>query len=252
MNQILLEVCCGSYKDCLIAKKAGATRVELNSALSLGGLTPTIATVRRVKAETSLSVMVMIRSRGAGFCYSDEEFSIMLEDAKEMLDAGADGIVFGCLTSDAQIQLDQTKTMIELIKSYGREVVIHRAFDCIEDSKVAIETYIELGVDRILTAGKRKTAIDGIEEIANLQSTYGNQIEILPGSGLNEKNIVSFLEKTKCTQVHSSCKGYGMDPTTSMKHFGFSYLQEGDFEQTDEQKIIQLLKTLEKVSNHLF
>ena len=41
----MIEVCCGSYKDGLRAYKGGATRIELNSALYLGGLAPSVVLV---------------------------------------------------------------------------------------------------------------------------------------------------------------------------------------------------------------
>ena len=93
----IVEICCGSYSDALSAAHAGATRIELNSALSLGGLTPSLATLIKVKQDTSLKVIAMVRPRGAGFCYSDEEYEIMKEDAKIMLDHGVDGLAFGFL-----------------------------------------------------------------------------------------------------------------------------------------------------------
>ena len=43
----IVEVCAGSYQDCLAAYRGGAQRAELNSALSVGGLTPSVAALRR-------------------------------------------------------------------------------------------------------------------------------------------------------------------------------------------------------------
>ena len=72
----ILEVCCGSYYDALQAQKGGARRIELNSALHLGGLTPSLATLLKIKEDTDLEVICMVRPRGAGFCYNDEDFEI--------------------------------------------------------------------------------------------------------------------------------------------------------------------------------
>lgn len=91
----IVEICCGSYSDALAAWKAGATRIELNSALSLGGLTPSLATLKMTKQNTGLKVITMIRPRGAGFCYDEEEYEVMKQDAKIMLENGADGLAFG-------------------------------------------------------------------------------------------------------------------------------------------------------------
>ncbi|MBR5005235.1 MAG: copper homeostasis protein CutC, partial [Erysipelotrichaceae bacterium] len=78
---MIVEICCGSYEDCLRAERGGAKRVELNSALFLGGLTPSIATVKKVLENTSLEVIAMVRPRGAGFCYLDSEVEVMMQDA---------------------------------------------------------------------------------------------------------------------------------------------------------------------------
>ena len=91
----MIEVCAGSYQDCIAAYQGSAKRVELNSALSVGGLTPSVASLVRVKQETDLTVICMVRVRAAGFCYEKEDVEIMLEDAKILLEHGADGIAFG-------------------------------------------------------------------------------------------------------------------------------------------------------------
>ena len=57
----IVEVCAGSNQDCLAAYRGGAQRAELNSALSVGGLTPSVAALRRAKQETSLKIICMVR-----------------------------------------------------------------------------------------------------------------------------------------------------------------------------------------------
>lgn len=218
-----VEICCGSYYDTLQAWKGGAKRVELNSALHLGGLTPSLGTLRQVKKNTGLKVICMVRPRGAGFCYNLEEFEVMLEDAHILLENGADGIAFGCLTADRKINEKQTKKMVQLIKSYNKESVFHRAFDCVTDINEAMQTLIEIGVDRVLTSGLKSTAIAGAETIQYLQKEYGEQIEILAGSGLNAQNVQDLIRKTNVKQIHSSCKGWLPDMTTCSEDVSFSY-----------------------------
>ena len=119
----MIEVCAGSYQDCIAAYQGSAKRVELNSALSVGGLTPSVASLVRVKKETDLTVICMVRVRAAGFCYEKEDVEIMFEDAKILLDHGADGIAFGFLNEDGTICEEDTKRMIDLIHSYNKEAV---------------------------------------------------------------------------------------------------------------------------------
>lgn len=88
----IVEICCGSYEDALNAYRGGASRIELNSALHLGGLTPSLASLVLTKKHTDLKVITMIRPRGAGFCYSEDEFEVMKADTLLMMEHGADGV----------------------------------------------------------------------------------------------------------------------------------------------------------------
>lgn len=222
----VIEVCAGSYADCLAAEKGGATRVELNSALSVGGLTPTLSTLKRVKEETSLKVICMDRPRAAGFCYDENDTTIMMDDAKVLLENGADGIAFGFLKEDGSVDVTKTKTMCDLIHSYGKEAVFHRAFDVTPDPFMAMETLIQCGVDRVLTSGQKAKAMEGIDLIGELQKKYGEQVEILAGSGMNAGNAMEMITTTGIHQVHSSCKGYESDPTTEKNGVTYAYLTE--------------------------
>lgn len=242
----MVEVCCGSYADCLAAYKGGADRVELNSALSVGGLTPTLATLKKVKQDTDLKVICMSRPRAAGFCYDENDTETMLLDAKIMLENGADGIAFGFLHSDCTVEEQATKRMVDLVHSYGKEAVYHRAFDMLKDPFVGCETLIQLGVDRILTSGQRPKAMEGIDLIASLQQKYGDKIQFLPGSGMNATNALQMFEKTGVYQVHSSCKNYATDSTTTSDTVTFAYLESphtNDYDVVD----IELVKKLVEV-----
>ena len=105
MKKILVEVCCGSADDVIEAKKAGADRVELNSDLFHGGLTPTVGSLLVAKRETGMKIMTMIRPREGGFCYTEAEFAVAIEDAKQLLANGSDGLVFGFLHTDGTIDV---------------------------------------------------------------------------------------------------------------------------------------------------
>lgn len=243
----VIEVCCGSYDDALASYKGGAKRIELNSALYLGGLTPSLASLILTKKNTDLKVITMVRPRGAGFCYSDEEFETMKLDTRLMLESGADGIAFGCLNADGEIDVEQTKVIIGIIKEFGKEVVFHRAFDCVKDADKAIETLIDLGVDRILTSGLKAKAMDGLEMIKHLQAKYGDKIELLAGSGMNASNALEMMEKTGISQVHSSCKSWKNDPTTSGESVNYCYASaphENDYDIVDEELVRKIVNSI--------
>ena len=149
----VLEICCGSFEDVKTAYENGAGRVELNSALYLGGLTPSLASLICAKEQCTIPVVAMVRPRGGGFCYSLEEYQTMILDTKLLLEHGADGIAFGFLKENQTLDTEQTKELIHLIHEHGGEAVFHRAFDCVADQKKTIEQLIGLGADRILTSG---------------------------------------------------------------------------------------------------
>src|SRR5579862_4091980 len=105
MPNILLEICCGSIDDAIQSENGGADRVELCSALFLGGLTPSIGTIQEAKRRLRIPVIVMVRPRGGGFAYSEAEMASMERDTEAAVENGADGIVFGILQADGRIDL---------------------------------------------------------------------------------------------------------------------------------------------------
>lgn len=243
----IIEVCCGSYYDCLQAEAGGATRVELNTALHLGGLTPSVGSLVLTKKHTNLKVIAMVRPRGGGFCYHDEDFETMLLDVETMLHYGADGIAFGCLDQNGNIHVEQTKKIIDMIKEKGKEVVFHRAFDCVSDPIQAIETLIHLGVDRILTSGLQPKAMQGKDMIKKLQEAYGDKIELLAGSGMNSENAREMIEYAGISQVHSSCKAWLFDPTTTTNNVSYSFASgehENDYDVVSADAVSKLVKAV--------
>ena len=214
MSKILIEVCCGSVDDVVEAAGGGADRIELNSAVFLGGLTPSLGSIIEAKKGLNIPVMVMIRPRAGGFCYTPTETEVMLRDAKLAVEHGADGLVFGILTSDGLVDAERCKRILEQAK--GRQTVFHRAFDVTAEPLKALDQLVELGFTRVLTSGQQKTAPEGIELIKKLIAHAGDRIEILPGGGLRPHNVRAFVEKTKATQVHFSAFGQKLD--SSMQH----------------------------------
>lgn len=243
----MIEVCCGSYYDALQAFNGGADRVELNSALHLGGLTPTVGSLRLTKKNTDLKVICMDRPRSAGFHYDEEDFEVMKEDARLLMENGADGIAFGCLDENGNVDEKQTAEMISIIREYHGEVVFHRAFDCVKDPYSSIETLISLGVDRILTSGLKAKAMQGIELIKDLQDKYGDRIQLLAGSGMNATNAKQMMDETGIYQVHSSCKNWLNDPTTSGDEVTYSFApapHENDYDAVDEGLVRKLVESI--------
>ncbi|MGN0977350.1 MAG: copper homeostasis protein CutC [Faecousia sp.] len=202
-DPILFEACCGSTADALAAWKGGANRVELNSDMFHGGLTPTLGSLLTVKKHApDLKVMCMVRPREGGFCYTDVEFETMLADARIFLDNGADGIVFGFLHEDATVDTDRVKAMLEVIGDH--ESVFHRAIDVVPDVMTALDQLIELGVTRVLTSGQKPTVPEGIFTIKAMIEHAAGRIQILPGCGITPENAQWVRQMTGTTMMHAA------------------------------------------------
>ena len=240
----VVEICCGSYYDARQAFLGGARRIELNSALMLGGLTPTVSTLRMVKEEMpDLKVIAMVRPRGAGFCYFPEDFKVMEAECRMLVENGADGIAFGCLKEDASLDAYKIQRMLETIKSRGKEAVFHRAFDCCADPFQTAERLAELGIDRILTSGLKPKAEEGIELLRKLHSQYSGTIEFLAGSGVNSSNAKWILEQTGLNQIHSSCKDWIEDVTTIQNGVSYSMVS-GEHSRSYDAVSAELVRKL--------
>ncbi len=160
-----LEICCGDLASVLAAKKGGAQRIELCSGLSEGGLTPSIGLIKAAVATGIPNINVLIRPRPGDFLYSTEELSLMEDDIKTAISAGATGIVIGVLTPDGDIDMNACERLIKAARdearSLGREslnITFHRAFDVSRDADKSLNDIILLGCDCLLTSGMAPTA----------------------------------------------------------------------------------------------
>lgn len=238
----MLEVCCGSYEDAKNAERGGADRIELNSALYLGGLTPSIGTLELIKENLSIETVVMVRPRGGGFYYTEEEYEVILCDAKQFLQKGCDGIAFGFLNENRTVDVSRTKKMVDLIRSFDKEPVFHRAFDVTEDMEEAMEQIIACGCTRLLTSGQMPTAMAGIANLTWLHEQYGKSIDFVAGSGVNETNAQILMKQTGILSLHSSCKAWQMDVTAEGKNvsFGFQSDLPKQYDVVSSEKVREL------------
>jgi copper homeostasis protein len=204
MNQspphILLEVCVGSLADIEAAVAAGAGRLELCSALELGGLTPSIGLVEAALSASPIPIIVMVRPRAGGFCYDRHEFEVMLRDAGRFLEMGASGIAFGILDKHGRIDRARSLELINLANSL--DAVFHRAFDFVSEEVAALDELVELECTRVLTSGGKPAAAEGTSIIRQLIDHAAGHIEVLPGGGINSENVVEIVRETGCCQVH--------------------------------------------------
>lgn len=239
MKNIIVEICCGSADDVIQSKNGGADRVELNLDLFHGGLTPTIGELITAKEMTNIEIMTMVRPRCGGFDYTDAEFKTALADTKLLLEYGADGIVFGFLNSDGTINIERCKRILDIIGT--KQSVFHRAIDVTPNWEEAIDILADLHVTRVLTSGQEPSVPLGVETIARMIKYAGERIQILPGAGINSKNVKSIIEKTGCSQIHFSSFKKQFDNSinnnNNIFYGGALYPREDQFEVTDSNYV---------------
>jgi len=197
-----LEITVNSLTSAFEAQKGGADRVELCDNFPEGGTTPSYGNILVASRNLNIDLFVIIRPRGGDFLYDDFEFEIMKKDIIFSKNADANGVVFGVLMADGSIDIDRNAELVELAKPM--QTTFHRAFDMTSDAFQALEDIIELRFDRVLTSGQQPTATDGAGLITELVKTAGNRIIVMPGSGINEDNILELVHRTKAKEFHAS------------------------------------------------
>ncbi len=214
-KRILLEICVDNPDAAFAAIEGGADRLELNSALRLGGLTPSLGLIQQIRGASKIPLMIMIRPRPGGFAYSDREFLLMQRDCQIALEHGADGIVFGVLSPDGSLDVDRCQTMIQQIRP--AQAVLHRAFDVVPDPLIVIQQAIDLGFDRILTSGQCFTVEEGIKNITSWIKSHGDKIEFLPGGGIRISNARMIIDQIGCNQIHASLRSFWRDSSLDQR-----------------------------------
>ena len=194
MNRIL-EICVDSYASAMAAIAGGADRLELCSALSVGGLTPSPALIKQIRRVSGIPVRCLMRPRAGDFLYTPEEIEQMVIEMAALREAGADGFVIGCLTADGELDGNAMKPLLAAASGLG--LTLHR---CIDVSRNPEDTYrraIALGFDTVLTSGGAGKCLDGMETIGTLMRIRDveNGPEILIGAGVNARVIRAFRER---------------------------------------------------------
>lgn len=199
-----LEVCCCDIESVIAAKEGGADRIELCSALEVGGLTPSLGLIKEAVKHFGDGVFVLVRERPGDFVYSPLEINVMAEDIKLAVKEGVSGIVIGALTEDGNIDTAATRVLIEAAGDLP--ITFHRAFDLVKDPINSLEKIIELGCHRILTSGQKESAETGIPLLKQLNDKAGNRIVILAGAGVTSENAAKILKETGGKEIHASAK----------------------------------------------
>ncbi|HEX6915409.1 MAG TPA: copper homeostasis protein CutC [Chitinophagaceae bacterium] len=201
----IIEIATTDFPTTRAAAEGGADRIELCAALSEGGITPSHGMILRCRESFDVALFPMIRPRAGDFLYSDDEFRVMQLDVAFCRKAGCEGVVFGMLKRNGDMDLQRMAKLVEL--AYPMEVTIHRAFDRCRDPFAALEELVNIGCQRILSSGQAATAENGLPLIAKLVEAADDRIIIMPGSGVRKENIRTLAAETGAREFHSSLKG---------------------------------------------
>jgi copper homeostasis protein len=247
---MLLEVCVETARGLAAAIDGGADRIELCSALSVGGLTPPGSLIR-IAAEAPCPVHLLARVRAGDFVHDAAEAAQVADDIRAAADAGLAGVVIGASAADRRLDVALLARWIAHARALGEargrplSLTLHRAFDLTPDLDTALEDAIALGFDRILTSGGQPRAVDGCATLARLQVAARGRIVLLAGSGVTAETLPAILA-TGVREVHASCRtSHPVAADAPEYRFGFI---GRDVAETDARKVAALAAALR--ANH--
>ena len=244
-----LEVCVDSVESAINAQNGGADRIELCSNLIIGGTTPFLSLFKEVKKHIYIPLKVMIRPRFGDFLYTEYEKEMMTEDVETFKELGADGIVFGILTQNGNIDMEACEKLKR--KAGNMTITFHRAFDLCRDPLKAYNELEKLGIDMLLTSGQKNSCFEGkelLKELVILSETgEKKKPEILIGAGLNISNIKKMIEYTKAKSFHFSAKRIVKSNMRYRKigiSMGLKGIDEYEKIETEEKAVKEMKKYL--------
>lgn len=241
-----LECCVDSVESAIAAKKGGADRLELCSALVIGGLSPSQALYRKIREQADIPIRVLLRPRFGDFCYTDYEHEILKEEVRSFCRLGADGIVIGTMKPDGTLNLEQMKELME--EAQGMTVTLHRAFDMCQDPFQTLEEAKRLGIHTILTSGQKNVCTEGMDLLKELVEQAQGKTEILVGGGVDASVLPVLAEKTKAKAFHMSGK---VSIESEMQYrkqdvsMGVASVSEYEIWRTSEKRIREARRVLD-------
>ncbi len=248
MGRIVLEICVDSPASAAAAQQGGADRVELCSALDLGGLTPSQGLLRAVVRESAIPVNVLVRPRQGDFYYDAAELAVICEDIRTAAGEGAAGIVCGALDMDGNIDMRAMEAMMRA--AGGLPVTFHRAFDVCAQPFEVLEQLRAMGVATVLTSGQAATAAEGLPTLAELQRRAAGAPVVMAGCGLNSENIARVASQAGLGAVHLSARAWVASPVRHRVQgvaMGTPGASEYDYRRTDPAEVAACRRALDEI-----
>ena len=243
---MILEIAANSVASALAAQEGGAGRIELCSALELGGLTPSSAQIALAREHLRIPLYVLIRPRAGDFLYNDFECEQMQRDIETCAELGCDGVVIGVLDADGNVDMARCRALIAAAGKLG--VTFHRAFDLSREPAQALEDIVALGCERILTSGAQASALDGAALIRDLVVQAAGRLVVMPGAGVTAQNIAALAAATGAHELHASAK---RQLSSGMQHRRpvLSDMESGEL-RSDVEQVRALVAALQTTAPH--
>lgn len=191
-----LEIVVENYSEFEAILSYNVDRIELVTALDLGGLTPQYSFIQKCIQKFE-NIHIMLRPRQGNFCYNDYDKDLILNDLKLVNSLGVKGIVFGALNKNNTLDQKFISEVVKESKDANLEVTLNRAFDFCEKQENGLDFLTSLKVDRILTAGCKTNITDGYKNIsANLKylKEINSDLKLVAAGAVNEKNVLPLLK----------------------------------------------------------
>ncbi|MBV9073990.1 MAG: copper homeostasis protein CutC [Acidobacteria bacterium] len=202
--KILVEIAAHTLDAAAAAQSGGADSVELFSNPVEGGVTPSEGLIATARKLISTKLYVLIRPRGGDFCYSDHEFTAMVQDIAVAKRLGADGVTLGVLKLDGTVDSERLQTLAAAAAPLP--VTFHRAFDMCRDLQEALEHLIACGVQRVLSSGGAQTALEGGETLAQLARLGRERIRIVAAGGIKPETAREIVRRTGVRELHAGLR----------------------------------------------
>ena len=247
MSKARLEVCCADIRSLYAAREGGGERIELCTALSEGGLTPSAGLLAAAVGMEFHEINVLIRPRKGDFLYSKSELDLIEDDIRYCSDHGATGIVFGALDADGNVDAHTLRRMRKA--AVDLDFTFHRAFDMCADASEAFKVIMEEECTALLTSGLAPTAYEGIDKIAELVRQADEIISIIAGCGVNSSNCREIVERTRVTLVHATASRLcpsEMRFRRDSVSMGAKGVDESSFRCTSEDEVRAIINALQR------
>jgi len=198
---MIKEACVETFEEAKLAEERGADRIELCSNLASDGLTPSFNLMKKACSELKIPVMTMARPRSGNFVCNREEIEQMKHDIDLAKKAGAAGVVFGLLTPENKIDIENTRILAEYAKPLP--VTFHKAIDELDNPVEGVKELLKIdNIKRILTSGGKPTALEGEEIIRQMIEVAGDKITILVAGKVLASNVTKIQEITGTEELH--------------------------------------------------